>query len=494
MPEADSTEDLQGTNLGGTNLGGTNLGGTNLGGTNLAGPNLGGTNLGGTNLGGTNLGGTNLGGNNLGGTNLGGTNLGGTNLGGTNLGGTNLGGTNLGGTNLGGTNLGGNNLGGTNLGGTNLGGTNTGINIHALSGALNGMLYSGEDQWQPKTSQCIVMGLGSTAFSKLLAQQSAGAKISVALGKLPWGFSTQAGGAVSLNAWEAIVWGDKTYCTFVLGAPPSSTWAGVAGFVKAVFRWNAPTTQSMDISGIEASAKYDTTVSTQIATYTGMMDASAKLRAGSISAKNFIAGELAFVSATTNNQTVQVDFASWIKDASGGAAGGKTLVLGNVTSSPKPTYAESVYSALENSDGSVQIVISSAIYAGWDAPSGMVDSYRDLDAAWSAYRSGKRKKPVPRRCGGALYLKYWKGEALPAGKCDSGLGWSAASSLANYDTWDGKSGTTAPMNKYMLMQLSGASTPFRRSSGSHTSTDTASASVKPVLSETYIHMWEPNYD
>src|SRR5438094_679061 len=85
----------------------------------------------------------------------------------------------------------------------------TGENIHSL-GSANGMLYSGEDVWLPKTGQCVVMGIGSTAFPKLLAQQGVDAKISVALGKLPWGFASNAGGPIALNAWEAVVWGDKT--------------------------------------------------------------------------------------------------------------------------------------------------------------------------------------------------------------------------------------------------------------------------------------------
>src|SRR5689334_19212713 len=192
-------DNLAGTNLGGINLAGTNLAGTNLGGPNLGGTNLAGTNLAGTNLAGTNLGGNNLGGNNLAGTNLAGTNLAGTNLAGTNLAGTNLAGTNLAGTNHAGTNLAGNNLAGTNLAGTNLAGTNSGYNIHGLGGGAEGMLYSGEDEWLPKTGQCIVLGIGSTAFAKLLAQQSANAKISVALGKLPWGFAKTNGGALTLS-------------------------------------------------------------------------------------------------------------------------------------------------------------------------------------------------------------------------------------------------------------------------------------------------------
>src|SRR5436190_425411 len=87
--------------------------------------------------------------------------------------GENQGGFNLGGANLGGTNLGGNNLGGTNLGGTNLGGANAGKNIHSLS-ASDKMLASGEDLYggTTRTGRCIVNGIGSTAFAKLLGQNS----------------------------------------------------------------------------------------------------------------------------------------------------------------------------------------------------------------------------------------------------------------------------------------------------------------------------------
>ena len=67
-------------------------------------------------------------------------------------------------------------------------------------------------------ARCVVSGIGSTAFAKLLGQQTANAKISVALGRLPWGFATTSGGSITLRAWEAIVWGDTTYCSFVLAS------------------------------------------------------------------------------------------------------------------------------------------------------------------------------------------------------------------------------------------------------------------------------------
>ena len=84
-----------------------------------------------------------------------------------------------------------------------------------------------------------MLGLGSTAFARLLGEQSPGAGISVALGKLPWGFAPLPGWPISLQAWEAVVWGDRSYCVFLMAAPVDATWAGVAGFIKAVYRWQA---------------------------------------------------------------------------------------------------------------------------------------------------------------------------------------------------------------------------------------------------------------
>ena len=162
-------------------------------------------------------------------------------------------------------------------------------------------------------ARCVVMGIGSTAFAKLLGQQTANATISRRPRQAPLGLRRTSGGGPSrLRAWEAIVWGDNTYCSFVLAAPTVATWPGVAGFIKAVFRWKAPPTQTMEISGIEASAAHDATLSTAISSYTGMMNVAARCRAGQVNEKTFVAGELAFVSATTNNQSVQVDFASWV--------------------------------------------------------------------------------------------------------------------------------------------------------------------------------------
>jgi uncharacterized protein YjbI with pentapeptide repeats len=485
------TQALQGENLAGANLAGTNLAGTNLAGTNLAGANLGGTNLAGNNLAGTNLAGTNLAGNNLAGNNLAGSNLAGANLAGANLAGanlagSNLAGSNLAGSNLAGTNLAGNNLAGTNLAGSNLAGANSGANIHNLSGNITGMLYSREDTWGARTGQCVVMGIGSTAFAKLLGQQSANARINVALGKLPWGFSSSSGGSMALSAWEAIVWGDKTYCVFVMAAPTSVNWSGVAGFIKAVFRWQAPPAQSMDISGIEAARSApvnDSSTSTTVTTYTGMMDAAARFRAGTVTESAFMAGELAFATATTNNQSVLVDFSAWVQDKNK-----NPLVLGNVTSSSPPTYAEALYVALDNGDGTISVIIDDAASRVSSMPAGMTNSVVDLDIAYLAYQSGIAPKPVPRRCGGALFLNAWFGEPVPAGKCDSGLAWSSSFCSTGTAPWSTLSGTTAPVNSYMQLTKSGGA--YKRAQV----VNGACSNWRPVISETYVHMWERNYD
>ena len=479
-------ENLAGNNLGGVNLGGVNLAGNNLGGVNLGGNNLGGVNMAGSNLGGTNLAGNNLGGVNLGGSNLGGVNLGGVNLGGVNLGGVNLGGSNLGGSNLGGVNLAGNNLGGTNLGGVNLGGVNTGRNIHSLASA-NGMLYSGEDLWSTVTARSVVAGIGSTAFAKLLGQQSPScSKIYVALGRLPWGFSNNAGSPKVLDAWEAVVWGDTTYSVFVLAAPPSVNWMGVAGFIKAVFRWNAPPTQSMDISGIEASLPIDPTTSTAIHTYAGMMDVAAKFRAGTVNENAFVAGLLAFASATTNNQSVLVDFASWVRDTSNAG-----IVLGNVDTLNPPKYAEALYIALDMGGGNVKVVIDDTASRTSVMPAGTLNAIWELDLAYQAFKAGIAPKPVPKRCGGALYLNKRYGEAIPAGKCDSGLDWNPGFCARGGAKWASVTGAGAPaMNNYM--QLTKSSAPYLRTLD--LDGNSCGSNLLPVISETYVHTFERPYD
>jgi hypothetical protein len=373
---------------------------------------------------------------------------------------------------------------GTRLGASNLAGSDSGANIYARTTPLTGMLYSGEDLWSPKSDQCIVMGIGSTAFAKLLAQQTANAKISVALGQHRWGFATSAGGPVALSAWEAVVWGDKTYCTFVLVTPPGTAWTGVAGFIKSIFRWQAPPTQTMEMSGIEASAPADPAVRLAIDSYTGMMNGAALWQAGRVTDKMMLAGELAFVTANTNNQSVLVDFSSWVMDSTK-----LGLVLGNVQAVNPPTYAESVYIALENSDGSIAIKIANSDALTPPHERYMAGSNQDLLGAYNAYVRGEASKPLPRRCGGELYLATLfasRGETVPSGKCDNGLTWIDQTVTKDYRTWSSVAGTTAPMNQFMALPAD-ATHPVQRSENN-------GQTWRPVLSETYVHMWDKNYD
>jgi hypothetical protein len=319
------------------------------------------------------------------------------------------------------------------------------------------------------------MGIGSTAFAKLLGQQSANARIAIALGKLPWGFTKTKGGPITLTAWEAVVWGDKTYCSFVLAAPSDAYWAGVAGFVKSIFRWNAPTTQWMDVSSIDASSEYDSSIGTDVTSYSGMMNAASTWRAGKLGEKNFVAGELAFATATTNNQSVKVDFASWVTDSN--HAG---LILGNVQSASPPMYAESVYYTIDDGDGTVSVRMYFPMQVG-----SLVSSALDLDMAYKRYQLGTATKPLPRRCGGALWLNLFYGEPVPSGKCDAGLTWFYSETIVGTRTWSTVAGTTAPMNRYMVLPVDGNHDYQRSPNG---------GLLKTVLSETYVHMWEKNYD
>jgi uncharacterized protein YjbI with pentapeptide repeats len=461
-------------------LAGVNLAGVNLAGVNLAGVNLAGVNLAGVNLAGVNMGGTNLAGVNLAGVNLAGVNLAGVNLAGVNLAGVNLAASNLGGSTVPGSNPSGNIISGTTLAVDKLTGQNSGSNIYGVA-STNAMLYSREDL-RIKSKQCIVMGIGSTAFAKLLGQQGLAAKIYVALGKLPWGFSATSMGPVALDAWEAIMWGDKTYCSFVMAAPPGTPWSGVAGFIKAVYRWNAPPSQSMDISGIDASSTQDGTVDRTVKTYTGMMGAAANFRVGAITEQRFVAGLLAFATATTNNQTVMVDFSTWIQDRYESG-----IVLGNVQSSSPPQYAEAVYMTVDNGDGTVGILIGDAAPPSLGAmPSGMKNSMQDIGSAYTQWLAGTGPKPSPRRCAGALYLNKYFGEPMPPGKCDAGIAWASSTCIEGHKKWNTVWGTTFPMNSYMLMTQYGGR--FK------VSADGGTCVMKEVLSATYMHMWDKNYD
>jgi len=407
-----------------------------------------------------------LAGANLAGANLAGANLAGANLAGSNLAGANLGGANLGGANLGGANLGGANLGGANLGGANLGGAN--LHAWGLGGMASTALSGARPRPEPLAPVCRAVGFGSLALAEWLGRQSAGALVHVELTRLPDVRAERA-----LHVWQATVRGDRSACLFQIPAPADATPSGVVGFVKAVFRWQAPPSQEIVIAapGFPTPARYS-----------GMMDAAAHWRSARVGRNSFLAGELAFVTANTNSRSMLVDFASWVMDSTR-----RGLVLGNVEAARPPDHAESVYYAVENEDGTVAIEIARAADASAQPrmPPVLIDSYRQLEAAWSDHQRGARPRPEPRRCGAALWLGIMDGVAPPPGMCDDGLVWSNAGRHQDGRLWATEPGTTAPMNAYMLLPRD-AEHPLRRAR--------TGGRYRVVLSETYVHLWDRNFD
>jgi hypothetical protein len=114
----------------------------------------------------------------------------------------------------------------------------------------------------------------------------------------------------------------------------------------------------------------------------------------------------------------------------------------------------------------------------------MISSNVDLEAAYKAYQAGG-PKPVPRRCGGALWLHTFYNEPIPSGKCDDGLTWYYSETIVGTRLWSSVAGTTAPMNRYMVLPADSSHTYQRSPNG---------GVLKTVLSETYVHMWERNYE
>lgn len=178
------------------------------------------------------------------------------------------------------------------------------------------LLTSGEDLLAPRANACVVFGLGSSAFARLLEENRASSpELFVALKKHSWGFAGISGGAQRVDAWEAVVWGARSYCVFVLASPvaapqsPTVSFEGMAGFIKAVFRWNAPQGVGLTIGELGAPRA--------LVRYTGMMGVAPLLLSRTVTEKAAVAGLSAFASATTNNVSVSVDFSSWIMSASG---------------------------------------------------------------------------------------------------------------------------------------------------------------------------------
>ena len=204
-----------------------------------------------------------------------------------------------------------------------------------------------------------------------------------------------------------------------------------------------------------------------------MMDAAAQWRAGQITERNFMAGELAFVTATTNNRSVLVDFATWVMDSSG-----RGLILGQVDSSTRRRSRNRSTTPTRTTMARLAVAVAPASSVPGTRPilEQTRQQLRNLEAAYKFYQAGALPKPIPTRCGGTLFLNAKFGEPVRPGKCDSGLTWIVGE-ISGYRGWNTESGTTAPMNEYMLLPADG--TALKRNG-------------KTVLSETYVHMWEPN--
>ncbi len=305
--------------------------------------------------------------------------------------------------------------------------TNTTVTFDALRVDRGGtkLLRSGEDIFHADLkatpsadSSCAVMGIGSTAFTRLV-NANAGANMYALLEKLPWGFASVSGGAQQLEAWEAVVWGSNTYCVFVVPAPVGTTYEGVRGFLKAVFRWNAPPSKSMTIGKIGGG--------TALATYTGMMNAGAKFANGTLAENVLVAGLISFTTATTNNVAVNVDFASWVKLKDGTYA-----VLGNPTVTGGAQYNEGTYSSSSTPDGSIRVMVThNSIYGPYNG---------NLNSAYLDYQRGLRTKPMPKRCVGWKHLYNVFGEPVPSGKCDTGVDFLTGHSSCTGYAWMTMSG------------------------------------------------------
>ena len=306
-----------------------------------------------------------------------------------------------------------------------------------------------------------------------------------ALRQLSWGFAASSGGAVALNAWEIVVWGNARYGVFIVAAPTSATWEGVAGFVKAIWRWQAPTSKTLKIGQIGGGKA--------VQSHTGMMNAGAARLAGTLTDTAFLGGELAFATATTNNQTVNVDFASWVRKTDG-----KSLVLGNVAGSPP--WVEGSIMALEKPDGSIAVVFRRAPRA---QPQSALTA---LATAYQAWKDGTRAtRPVPLRCAGAMLLHVMFHEAIPAGKCDPYLapgsdliGDTTDTSILGAATWTSAGFTVAPYNTFMLLDsptdtVNPVMTACTRNTLHMLGSCDPGYGPYPVISETYIHLWDAPY-
>jgi hypothetical protein len=270
---------------------------------------------------------------------------------------------------------------------------------------------------------------------------------------------------------------------FVVASPRNATWNAVERFVASAFRWNAPPTKTIEISAVGGTRP--------VTSYEGSMDAGAKVRSGAVTEKDFVAAELAFVTAAADASS-PADLSSWVRNAGNTGA----VLLANVGSLGAPTHAESVYAVLDRGDGTVDVVVGKAAADVSAAQLGpIVDGYDELDRAYVSYRFGRGAKPSPKRCGGSLYLQHRFGEPMRDGACDEGLAWEIERGerepgRARWSDYTNSSAsppyqTVAPYDDFMSIRAAGAADFERRSPAFGTA---------PVIAETYVQVWERAYD
>jgi hypothetical protein len=207
----------------------------------------------------------------------------------------------------------------------------------------------------------------------------------------------------------------------------------------------------------------------------GMMNTAAHFLSGRLSEKALVGGQLAFITATVNNQSVMVDFASFARDTSD-----NPILLGNVSGSPQ--YAETAVVAIEKWDGTIAIAYSSIGYTD-----GMGHSVLGVDhALYEAhlqYNYGLNAKPLPTRCYGALFYNDYDGRPIEPGKCDDGVMFGQA---LGGGQWAAYGGNVFPYNSYMRAEIPG---PENQSTIWY---PPYNAYVR-VISATYVHFNDPPF-
>ena len=496
--QEEQTIALQGDNLAATNLGGPNLAATNLAATNLGGPEPRRPEPGRPEPGVARTwadrtsGATTWARNNLAATNLGGDEPAGTNLASTNLAGTNLAATNLG-SNLSGTNLAGTTWRATTWASTNLGGHQPGRHQHRPEHPQPGRRIHQRHALQRRghvdAQDRPVRGAWASArppSPSCWASRPPTPRSRSRWASCPGASPASRGGPITLQAWEAVVWGDKTYCVFVLAAPAGGDLAGRGRLHQGRLPLERPARADHgDQRHRGQRRRHDSTVSTAIHSYTGMMNAAARFRAGEHH-RHGLRGRRAGLRQRHHQQPVGAGRLFLL----GARTRTRTpLVLGNVTSVNPPTYAEALYIALDNGDGTVQILLDDAASRAKVMPAGMTNSVVDLNAAYLAWQDGLGPKPVPRRCGGALYLKTWFSEPVPARQVRRRPGLGPRLLREGRRPW-----STVCRHHRSDERLHGAQQERRRATSAGRSPAASCGTMKTVLSETYVHMWEPNFD